>query len=80
MLAEIVTHETVGLVRAGSSGHLRAAMRLLYENPSLRGPYGAEAGKTARARYTVDRYTDTVLKIYRILLEARKSGMGESRS
>ena len=80
MLAEIVTHETDGLVTDGSSGKLRAAMRLLYENPSLRRQYGAEAGKTARARYTVDRYTDTVLKIYRILLEARKSGTGESRS
>ncbi len=68
MLAEIVTHKTDGLVTDGSSGQLQAAMRLIYQNAAVRRQYGTAAGKTARTRYSMDRYAAAVLEIYRDVL------------
>lgn len=68
MLAEIVTHETDGLVTDGSPGALQTAMRLLCENTALRQSYGVAARETAQTRYGMNQYAEAVLDVYRNII------------
>lgn len=68
---EIVEHEVTGLLYADGEGELAGHMARLAADPELARTLGARGSVLAEERYSIERYADAVMDVYRSVLSAR---------
>jgi glycosyltransferase involved in cell wall biosynthesis len=67
---ELITDGFDGLLfRKGDADNLAEKMRMLIQNPGLLQELGANASRTAQEKFTIEKYTNSLLNIYGSVLK-----------